>query len=138
MDEIKDISRKKICTFNNLADKLSWLPGLTAHAQAILIADGAPLLVYTDQRHGVDEGQQDGGEPDTAGLALNVEHVGVTLGGPVKLTNTLHSKSERVQSIFKIKVINKIGYQENFCLFGIKRKWLPFPYQIYKTLEFIF
>ena len=93
-DEIKIHPCKK-STFNNLADKLSRLPGLTLDAQPVLIPDGAPLLVYPDQRHGVDEGQQDGGEPDTAGLALNVEHVGVALGGAVKLTDALHSKSEK-------------------------------------------
>ena len=69
------------------------LAGSAGHAQPGLGPERLPLLVHPDERHRVDEGQEDGGEAHTARLAVDVEDVGVALGGPVELPDELDAET---------------------------------------------
>ena len=68
------------------------LAGFAGHAQPGLGPERLPLLVHPDERHRVDEGQEDGGEAHTARLAVDVEDVGVALGGSVELPDELDAE----------------------------------------------
>ena len=86
-------------TFNNFSDEFSRFSRFTPYTEPWLVPHGFSVLVDADEGDRVDGGEQDGSEPDTARLTVDVQHVGVSLRCSIELTDELDSESESIKNI---------------------------------------
>ena len=86
------VTEDGVLTHHDLPNELPVLPRSAGHTEPGVRPERLPLLVHPDERHRVDERQEDGGEAHTPGLAVDVEDVGVPLGGSVELPDELDAE----------------------------------------------
>ena len=80
-------------TFDNFPDELPRFARVALYAESVRASNRFRLLIHTDEGDWVDGGEENRCEAHAAGLAIDVQNIGVSFGGAVELSDEVDAEA---------------------------------------------